>query len=54
MAEPENHTLHLLREIREDIRKLDRKVEKNIAELKDIADGLMQSVSVNWLFAATL
>ena len=52
MAEPESHSLHLLREIREDIRRvdrkvdmLDRKVEKNIADLQEITDGLMQSVS---------
>jgi hypothetical protein len=45
MAEPENHTLHLLREIREDIRKLDRKVDANHDELKDSLDGFVQMLS---------
>jgi len=43
MAEPENRTLHLLREIRGDIKGLDRKVDHNQAELKDLIDGLSQA-----------
>ena len=27
MSEPENHTLHLLRELREDVQKMDRKID---------------------------
>jgi len=27
MGEPENHTLHLLRELREDVQKMDRKID---------------------------
>jgi hypothetical protein len=27
MSEPENHTLHLLRELREDVQKVDRKID---------------------------
>ena len=27
MSEPENHTLHLLRELREDVQKIDRKID---------------------------
>ena len=27
MSEPENHTLHLLRELREDVQRIDRKID---------------------------
>jgi len=33
MSEPENHTLHLLRELREDVQKVDRKIMPSIAKL---------------------
>ena len=52
MSDPESHTLHLLREIREDIQRLDRKVEtldrkvdKNHAEVKGRIDGLVQTLA---------
>jgi hypothetical protein len=45
MAEPESHTLHLLREIRGDLQGLDRKVDRNHAELKDLIDGLAQTLA---------
>lgn len=52
MAAPENHTLHLLREIRGDIQQVDqkveslhRKVERNHTELKDLIDGLAQTLA---------
>jgi len=41
MAEPESHTLHLLREIREDIRRVDRKVDT----LQDTVNGLSETVA---------
>ena len=52
MAEPESHTLVLLREIRGDIKGLDRKIEnldrkvdRNHAELKVLIDGLAQTLA---------
>jgi hypothetical protein len=45
MSDPESHTLHLLREIREDIQRLDRKVDKNHAEVKGLIDGLVQTLA---------
>ena len=36
MDEPENHTLHLLREMREEIRGVDGKVESLARELKSL------------------
>ncbi len=41
MAEPESHTLRLLREIREDIRRVDRKVDT----LQDTVNGLSETVA---------
>ena len=56
MTEPENHTLHLLREIREDIRKfehdiredvqkLDRKVDMIHDDLGKRIDGLVRTLA---------
>jgi len=52
MAGPENHSFVLLREIRGDIKDLDRKVDKNHAELKrddaelkEVIDGLVQTLA---------
>jgi hypothetical protein len=59
MTEPENHTLHLLREIREDIQKvdrkvdaldrkvdaLDRKVDRNHDDLKERIGGLTRTLA---------
>jgi len=49
MAEPENHTLHLLRELRDDVKALDgsinaldRKVDRNHEELKEHIDSLRE------------
>jgi len=44
MADPENHTIVLLREIREDIRKLDHKVDENHADIKSSMDDFAQSL----------
>jgi hypothetical protein len=41
MADPESHTLHLLREIRENIRSVDRKVDT----LQDTVNGLSETVA---------
>jgi hypothetical protein len=41
MAEPESHTLHLLREIREDIRRVERKIDR----LQKTANGLTETVA---------
>jgi hypothetical protein len=41
MADPESHTLHLLREIRENIRRVDRKVDT----LQDTVNGLSETVA---------
>lgn len=41
MAEPESHTLRLLQEIRDDIRKVDRKIDT----LQDTVDGLRETVA---------
>jgi len=45
MAEPENHTLHLLRELREDVQKIDRKIDSNHAELKEHIGNLTQALA---------
>jgi hypothetical protein len=52
MSEPENHTLHLLREIREEIqgvegaiKNLDRKVDRGFSDVKLSMDGLTQSLA---------
>jgi hypothetical protein len=52
MTEPESHTLHLLREIRDDIQKvdrkvdtLDRKVDSSHDDLKLGIDGFSQTLS---------
>ena len=52
MTEPENHTLHLLREIREDVQKvdrkvdaLDRKVDRNHDDLKERIGGLTRTLA---------
>jgi hypothetical protein len=45
MSEPETHTLHLLREIRDDIRNLDRKVDMNHDDLKGSLDGFVQTLT---------
>ncbi|MEZ5787017.1 MAG: hypothetical protein R3D62_11255 [Xanthobacteraceae bacterium] len=45
MAEPENHTLHLLREIREQIMRLDRKIENNHVEVTERLNGLRMATT---------
>jgi hypothetical protein len=40
MAEPENHTLRLLREIRAAIKAMDTKIDGNHQELTDRLDSL--------------
>jgi hypothetical protein len=51
MAEPENHTLHILREIRAAIQGLDNKVEsldgktdRNYQDLRSRMDNLRQAI----------
>ena len=45
MTEPENHTLLLLREVRDDIKRLERKMDRGFAEVKLSIDGLSQSLA---------
>jgi hypothetical protein len=52
MNEPESHTLHLLREIREDVQKVDRKVDSLDhkvdgihVDLKEVIGGLVQTLA---------
>jgi polyhydroxyalkanoate synthesis regulator phasin len=44
MAEPENHTLHLLRELRDDIKDLKNEADRNHAELKERFDSLLKAM----------
>ncbi len=41
MSEPENHTLHLLQELREDVQKIDRKIDA-LDRKVDAYHGVMQ------------
>jgi hypothetical protein len=45
MAEPENHTLYLLREIRGDIDKLENKVDGGFARVDKRMDTLQQAMN---------
>jgi hypothetical protein len=44
MAEPENQTLLLLRELRDDIKDLDNKVDRNHEEVKEHIDSLRKAM----------
>ena len=48
MGDPETHTLHLFREIREDIQWLDRKVDKRHAEAKGLSNGSCRHWPAKW------
>lgn len=43
VAEPENKILRLLRELRNDIKNLDRKVDRNHGELKEHLEALRKA-----------
>jgi hypothetical protein len=45
MADPENHTLHLLREIRSDIDKLENKVDRGFERINKRMDSLQQAMT---------
>jgi hypothetical protein len=44
MAEPENQTLHLLREIRGDVKSLDKKVDGGFERVNKRIDSLQQAM----------
>lgn len=44
MAEPENHTPHLLREIREAMRSTDKKIDKLDMKVDGISDEIRSSI----------
>jgi hypothetical protein len=45
MAEPENHTLRVLREFREEFREFRKETDGNFTELKDRIDSLARVVA---------
>lgn len=45
MAEPENHTLRLLREIRSDLDKVENKVDSGFERVDKRMDGLQQGIN---------
>jgi hypothetical protein len=44
MSEPENHTLHLLRELREDVQKVDRKIDALDRKVDAYHDAMRERV----------
>ena len=45
MAEPENHTLRVMREFREEFREFPKETDGNFNELKDRIDNLARVVA---------
>jgi polyhydroxyalkanoate synthesis regulator phasin len=45
MAEPENQTLHILRELREALKSLDIKVDRGFGEMKSRMDNIRQALN---------
>jgi phage terminase Nu1 subunit (DNA packaging protein) len=45
MAEPDNHTLRLLREIRGAVQSLDQKVDRQFSDLTERVDTLTRAVA---------
>jgi hypothetical protein len=45
MAEPENQTLHILRELREALKSLDIKVDRGFGEMKSPMDNIRQALN---------
>jgi hypothetical protein len=43
MAEPENQTLRLLRELRDDVKNLEKKVDRNHEEIKEHLEALSKA-----------
>jgi hypothetical protein len=44
MSEPENHTLHLLRELRDDVQKIDRKIDALDRKVDAYHDAMRERV----------
>jgi hypothetical protein len=44
MAEPENHTLRLLREFREEFREFSTKTDRSFAQVQERLDGMHQAM----------
>ncbi len=45
MAEPDNHTLRILQDVRQLVKKLDEKVDKNHDELRSRMDNIRQALN---------
>jgi hypothetical protein len=44
MAEPENHTLRLLREFREEFREFSTKTDRSFAQIHERLNGMQQAM----------